>query len=170
MHLSNLSVEGSERRSDSLFDRQNALLFGGSLIRGSLAENGEQSKGTAPLDAAVEQFAQGLEKLTAPAIVTKVAPRESYATSTIPGAVERNEPHQLCTAQSCPIEHPHKEGIFLAGGDVPRAWNEYWGYSDPPDEIWQAWAAVERGRGTDRDVVMVIGFAESHRWLRRDAH
>ena len=80
-----------------------------------------------------------------------------------------NVSSSLYTAQSCPIQQPHARGIFLARGDVPRTRNGYWGYSDPPHEMWQAWNAIEQERATDIDRATVYGFAASHFWAGPDA-
>ena len=69
----------------------------------------------------------------------------------------------LCTGP-CPILTPHNRGPYLQQGQVPRAWNARWGYSDPPREIWEAWVRIEQGRGSSWDKVQVDGFALSHRW------
>ncbi len=69
----------------------------------------------------------------------------------------------LCTGP-CPIQTPHNQGAYLQQGHVPRVWNERWGYSDPPREIWEAWARIEQGHGRTWDEVEVDGFALSHWW------
>ena len=69
----------------------------------------------------------------------------------------------LCTGP-CPLQTPHSQGPYLQRGQVPRTWNPRWGYSDPPREIWEAWARIERGCGRSWDRVQVDGFAVSHWW------
>lgn len=69
----------------------------------------------------------------------------------------------LCTGP-CPVQVPHNQGAYLSQGEVPRAWNARWGYSDPPRRIWEAWVRIEQGRGSSWDKVEVDGFAMSHWW------
>lgn len=69
----------------------------------------------------------------------------------------------LCTGP-CPVQTPHHRGAYLRQGQVPRVWNERWGYSDPPRETWEAWVRIERGHGSSWDEVEVDGFARSHWW------
>ncbi|KAL9067183.1 MAG: hypothetical protein Q9161_007079 [Pseudevernia consocians] len=71
--------------------------------------------------------------------------------------------NNLCTGP-CPVQTPHNRGAYLQQGQVPRAWNERWGYSDPPREIWEAWVRIEQERGSSWDEVEVDGFAFSHWW------
>ncbi len=69
----------------------------------------------------------------------------------------------LCTGP-CPVQTPHNKGPYLQRGQIPRVWNERWGYSDPPREIWEAWVRIEQGCGRTWDEVEVDGFAFSHWW------
>ena len=71
--------------------------------------------------------------------------------------------YPLCTGP-CPVQVPHNQGAYLSQGEVPRAWNARWGYSDPPRRIWEAWVRIEQGRGSSWDKVEVDGFALSHWW------
>ncbi|KAL9130249.1 MAG: hypothetical protein Q9175_007071 [Cornicularia normoerica] len=68
-----------------------------------------------------------------------------------------------CTGP-CPVKIPHNQGAYLQQGQVPRAWNARWGYSDPPRKIWDAWVRIEQGRGSSSDEGEVDGFALSHWW------
>ena len=70
----------------------------------------------------------------------------------------------LCADERCPIEHLHEEGMYIARAQVQRTWHEQWGYSDPPQEIWEAWDAIVKGTATDEQCAMVHGFAECHFW------
>ncbi|CAD6586394.1 MAG: hypothetical protein ASARMPREDX12_002352 [Alectoria sarmentosa] len=69
----------------------------------------------------------------------------------------------LCTGP-CPIKDQHGQGGYLQQGQIPRVPNPRWGYSDPPEEIWEAWWRVEKGTASSRDQVEVDGFAQSHWW------
>ena len=69
----------------------------------------------------------------------------------------------LCTGP-CPVQTPHNKGPYLQRGQIPRVWNERWGYSDPPRETWEAWVRIEQGYGRTWDEVEVDGFAFSHWW------
>ena len=69
----------------------------------------------------------------------------------------------LCTGP-CPIQTPHSQGAYLHQGQIPRTWNMRWGYSEPPQEIWESWIRIELGHGSSWDRVQVDGFALSHWW------
>ena len=70
----------------------------------------------------------------------------------------------LLSTGPCPVQTSHSQGPYLQQGQVPRTWNPRWGYSDPPREIWEAWARVQQGCGRTWDLVRVDGFALSHSW------
>ena len=70
----------------------------------------------------------------------------------------------LCVDETCPIRHSHEQGMYHARAELPGTWHESWGYSDPPQEIWEAWTAIALGAATDQQGAMVHGFAECHFW------
>ncbi|MCJ1452924.1 hypothetical protein MMC28_003269 [Mycoblastus sanguinarius] len=70
-----------------------------------------------------------------------------------------------CTDTACPIAFEHLQGRYLHHGEVSRTYNDRWGYSDPPQSVWEAWAKVERRTASVGDEVLVDAFAELHRWV-----
>lgn len=71
---------------------------------------------------------------------------------------------ELCISMQCLVGHPHPVGRYLARGHVPRTWNDHWGLSDPPDEIWQAWVRMENGTAREWDEIAVYAFSACHFW------
>ena len=67
-----------------------------------------------------------------------------------------------CASEICPIQHHHYQGPYFAQENTARTWNTYWGYSDRPASVYQAWAAIGQGRANEREYTMVAGFAEHH--------
>ena len=78
---------------------------------------------------------------------------------------DETESRRFCTHKSCPIKRPHGLGRYLQQGQIPRIWNDYWGYSDPPQSVWQAWVRVEQGTASALDKTQVTAFADCHRWF-----
>ncbi len=69
-----------------------------------------------------------------------------------------------CEDEECPIAGAHPVGRYLHRGEMPHAFNGDFGYSDPPPEVWCAWARIEELRGGEGEVAMVNGFAKCHWW------
>ncbi|KAL2049717.1 hypothetical protein ABVK25_010058 [Lepraria finkii] len=70
----------------------------------------------------------------------------------------------LCVDETCSLRYFHKRGMYHARAELPGTWHESWGYSDPPQEIWEAWTAIALGTATDLQGAMVHGFAVCHFW------
>lgn len=70
----------------------------------------------------------------------------------------------LCEDEECPIVGAHSVGRYLHRGEMPHAFNCDFGYSDPPPEVWCAWARIEELRGGEGEIAMVNGFAKCHWW------
>lgn len=81
-----------------------------------------------------------------------------------PTPLPSNHNLDLCTAPDCLLKHPHAKGRYLARGQVPRTWNEYWGYSDPPREVWRSWTKMVKVGPDEWDEALVKGFGECHFW------
>ena len=75
-----------------------------------------------------------------------------------------NGPVELCNDEECPIEGEHSTGMYLHKGEMPHTFNSEFGYSDPPPEIWYAWARMEELRAGEAEFAMVNGFAKCHWW------
>lgn len=69
-----------------------------------------------------------------------------------------------CISMQCPVGPAHPLGRYLARGHVPRTWNDYWGLSDPPHEVWQAWVRMHNGTAEDDDEFSVSAFSACHFW------
>lgn len=75
-----------------------------------------------------------------------------------------HKPSTLCNDPECPIDGEHPMGMYLHKGEMPHAFNGDFGYSDPPPEVWCAWARIEELRGGEAEFAMVNGFAKCHWW------
>ena len=75
-----------------------------------------------------------------------------------------NGPVKLCNDEECPIEGEHSTGMYLHKGEMPHNFNSEFGYSDPPPEVWYAWARIEELRAGEAEFAMVNGFAKCHWW------
>lgn len=73
-------------------------------------------------------------------------------------------PYTLCNDPECPLEGEHPTGMYLHKGEMPHTFNGEFGYSDPPPEVWYAWARIDELRGGETDFEMVNGFSKCHFW------
>ncbi|KAL2042806.1 hypothetical protein N7G274_004565 [Stereocaulon virgatum] len=70
----------------------------------------------------------------------------------------------LCIDPTCPVTHSHEQGLYVARPERPRMWNVCWGYSDPPEEVWDALTAMAQGRAVQWEKDVVHGFSGCHFW------
>ena len=70
----------------------------------------------------------------------------------------------FCKSLDCIVPYPHPLGRFLARGHVPRTYNDRWGLSDPPHQIWEAWTRMNHGTASETDEVIVHAFVSNHFW------
>lgn len=67
-----------------------------------------------------------------------------------------------CCSPGCPIKHLHSQGLYLHDNQLSQWKHPYWGISNPPPHIWQAWDRRTDKVATPQEVGEIIGFMENH--------
>lgn len=71
-------------------------------------------------------------------------------------------PTARCRSPGCPIKQLHSQGLYLHDDQLSQWKHPYWGISNPPPHIWQAWDRRTDKVATPQEVGDVIGFMENH--------
>lgn len=71
-------------------------------------------------------------------------------------------PIDRCRSLGCPIKHIHAKGLYLHEDQLSQWKHPYWGISNPPPHIWQAWDRRTDKIATPQEVGDIIGFMENH--------
>jgi len=71
-------------------------------------------------------------------------------------------PTARCRSPGCPIKHLHSQGLYLHDDHLSQWKHPYWGISNPPPLIWQAWDRRTDKVATPQEVGDIIGFMENH--------
>ena len=68
----------------------------------------------------------------------------------------------LCTNHLCPIAQLHWEGLYLHEGRIAPRPHNYFGATNPPPWLWEAYDRVERSEGSEMDFVNLQYFISCH--------
>ena len=73
----------------------------------------------------------------------------------------------MCHSPNCPINEPHLAGLYLYDNQRSAWRHPYWGISNPPSHIWQAWDNRTAKAANHQEVSDVLGFIQCHSFGRR---
>ena len=68
----------------------------------------------------------------------------------------------MCQSPSCPIQEPHRKGLYLEGGEHSQWRHPYWGISNPPQRIWIGWDRRTDKIATPQEESDILGFIVNH--------
>lgn len=64
-----------------------------------------------------------------------------------------------CTDPTCPVMHEHGQGIYLHNNEPPSIWSAAFGWSNPPDNIWEGFDRINHANSYS------IRPSNSDRWI-----